>query len=136
LIIQSKKRVKAKIRHVCIDDQNLSLTEKQTIENSQVLPSQESIMIIEEDKLILKELLYEIEKKLSNQNEIICVKAIITLFNKIGDLDFLNKRAVFVYLRELSGLNAKQLSVAMSNIRKHYRDITKNNCDFILFTGS
>ena len=40
---------------------------------------------------------------------------------------------IFVYLRELSGLNAKQLSVAMSNIRKYYRDITHNNTEFFLF---
>ena len=45
----------------------------------------------------------------------------------------LNKRAIFVYLRELSGLNAKQLSVAMSNIRKNYKDIKKNNYLFMLF---
>ena len=49
--------------------------------------------------------------------------------------DYLNKRAVFVYLRELSGLNAKQLSVAMSNIRKHYKDLVKNNENYHLSLG-
>ena len=52
---------------------------------------------------------------------------------KIDELDFLNKRAVFVYMREISGLTPKQLSVAMSNIRKYYRDITHNNTEFFLF---
>ena len=33
---------------------------------------------------------------------------------------YLNKRAIFVYVRELSGLNSKQLSVCMSNIRKYW----------------
>ena len=47
----------------------------------------------------------------------------------------INKRAVFVYLRELSGLNAKQLSVAMSNIRKHYKDLVKNNENYHLSLG-
>ena len=51
----------------------------------------------------------------------------VLLFEKLFNLDYLNKRAVFVYLRELSGLNAKQLSVAMSNLRKYYRDITNND---------
>ena len=51
----------------------------------------------------------------------------------IGDLDFLNKRAIFVYLREISGLNPKQLSVAMSGIRKHYKELCKNNDQYRLF---
>ena len=41
----------------------------------------------------------------------------------LENLDFLNKRAIYVYIREISGLNSKQLSVAMSRIRKHYKAI-------------
>ena len=74
-----------------------------------------------------------IKNKVTNANEKLCIDAIITLFNNIDDLDFLNKRAIFVYLREISGLNPKQLSVAMSNIRKNYKEIIKSNDNFILF---
>ena len=59
----------------------------------------------------------------------------MTLFTKIDDLDLLNKRAVFVYMRDLSSLNPKQLSVAMSSIRKHYRDLVKNDEFDIFFWG-
>ena len=76
------------------------------------------------------------KSKLTNKNEILCCDAIVTLFTKIDDLDYLNKRAVFVYLREISGLNAKQLSVAMSNIRKHYKEVRRSDDLFILFSGS
>ena len=62
-----------------------------------------------------------------------CINAIITLFNKIEELDFLNKRAVFVYMRDLSGLTPKQLSVAMSNIRKHYKDLKKIDENYASF---
>lgn len=133
LIIQNKKATKRKIRNISIDDESLSLTEKAKIESYQVIPSQEHVMIKEEDKVVLREMLHEIKKRINNPGEIACLDAIITLFNKIEDLDFLNKRAVFVYLRELSGLNAKQLSVAMSNVRKHYRDLKKSNSQYILF---
>lgn len=135
LIIQSKKSAKQKKRMVSIFDENLSNVEKAVIEHSQIIPSQESLMINIEDKIILKEMLHEIRKKLSNNNEIACCEAIIAIFDKINDLDYLNKRAIFVYLREISGLNAKQLSVAMSNIRKHYREIIKNNDKYILFSS-
>ena len=73
-----------------------------------------------------------IRLRLKSENEIACMDAIITLFRKIEDLDLLNKRAVFVYMRSLSSLNPKQLSVAMSTIRKHYRDLLKDG-EFDIF---
>ena len=90
-------------------------------------------MIMKQNREMLDVLLVKIKNRLSNQNEIACVNAIITLFAKIEELDFLNKRAVFVYMRELSNLTPKQLSVAMSNIRKHYKEIVKSNDDFNVF---
>ena len=83
----------------------------------------------------ISRLMLDIKKKLTNQNEIACINAIITLFKKIDDLDFLNKRAVFIYMRELSSLNPKQLSIAMSTIRKHYRDLRKSDSFDIFFGG-
>jgi hypothetical protein len=99
-----------------------------------VIPSQEATLIIEEDKKIIFELIEEIKSKTNNANEKKCIDAINTIFKNINDLDFLNKRAIFVYLRELSGLNAKQLSVAMSNIRRHYKDIKQNNYLYLIFS--
>lgn len=136
LIIQSKKRYKRKIRHVSLANFNeLKSSDKIEIETYKMIPSQEKLMIINENKEMLIPLLEKIKVKVSNENEKSCINAIITLFTKIEELDFLNKRAVFVYLRELSDLNPKQLSVAMSNIRKYYREIVKNddNLNFFLF---
>ena len=77
-----------------------------------------------------------IKSKIERKNDIACIDAIIKVFEMIDQLDFLNKRAIFVYLREISGLNPKQLSVSMSNIRRYYRDIVKNNDDYqFLFKG-
>jgi len=133
LIIQSKKRTKNRNRHVSIDDDNLSNYEKRKIEHYNVEPSQEDMIIRKEDKEILIKILQQIKNKTINANEIACIDAIIVLFSSIEDLDFFNKRAVFVYLREISGLNPKQLSVAMSNLRKYYRELVKSNFEFILF---
>ena len=49
------------------------------------------------------------------------MNAIITIFDNIQQLEFLNKRGIFVYIREISGLNSKQLSSSMTNIRRKYR---------------
>ena len=133
LIIQSKKRLKNKMRHISIDDESLSLNQKYQIERYQIEPSPEDNMMMAESSKLQKELILRIKDKLTNKNEIACIDATLTLFENVDSLDFLNKRALFVYLREISGLNAKQLSVAMSNIRKHYREISKNNLELDIF---
>lgn len=133
LIIQQKKKTKNKKRNISLFDDGLSTEDKKAIENFSVIPSQESAVIREEDKGLIIDMIDVIRSKTSNENEKKCISAIKTLFKNIEDLDFLNKRAIFVYLRELSGLNAKQLSVAMSNLRKYYREVTKSNDHFLFF---
>ena len=54
-------------------------------------------------------------------------------FKNIDELDFLNKRAILVYVRDISGLSPKQLSVAMSSIRKHYRRLVGPDLKYDLF---
>lgn len=131
LIIQSNKRRKISNRHISIDNvAGMSSKDKRSIEGFGYVPSPPALMSFKEDKESLSEMLKVIQCKARNENEKKCISAIITLFNKVDELEFLNKRAIFVYLREISGLNPKQLSVSMSNIRKYYRDSKKNNESF------
>jgi hypothetical protein len=81
---------------------------------------------------ILK-LLDEMRVKLTNKNELLCLQAVETLFGSIEQLDLLNKRAVLVYIREISGLDKKQMSKAMSAIRRHYRKMAGPNSKFDIF---
>jgi hypothetical protein len=134
LIIKNKKKTKNIKRSISIDDfKNLSVNEKSAIENFKIIPSQEDILINEEDKTILKEILQKIKIKITNSNEKLCIDSIIKVFDNIDQLDFLNKRAVFVYLRNISGLNPKQLSVSISNIRKIYKEIVGKDDFYMLF---
>jgi uncharacterized protein (DUF1499 family) len=131
LIIQSNKNNKNARRRVSLDDYiSLNSNDKKTIENYNYIPSPESLLIQKEDKERMFKVLTIINGKISNENEKLCVNAVTKLFKDIDDLEFLNKRAIFVYLREISGLNPKQLSVAMSNVRKHFREIVKNNDEY------
>ena len=134
LLAKAKKTQKNKIRNISLADITaMSRLEKEMVESHSVVPSPDDLFIRIEDKEILKTMLQKIRVKVSNENEKVCISAIITLFDNIEQLEFLNKRAVFVYLREISGLNPKQLSVALSSIRKHYREIVKSDDLFILF---
>ena len=134
LLARAKKTQKKKIRNVSLEDiQSLNSAEREMVERHSVIPAQDEIFIRGEDKIILKEMLQKIKTRVSNENEKVCIESVITLFDNIEELEFLNKRAVFVYLREISGLNPKQLSVSLSSVRKHYREIIKSDDLFILF---
>lgn len=131
LIIQTNKRNKLVRRNVSFDDySNLSSADRRSIDVYSYVPSPESTMIQKEDRARMFEVLRIIDSKIKNENEKLCVRAVEKLFQNIDELELLNKRAVFVYLREISGLNPKQLSVAMSSVRKHFRDIVKNNEEY------
>ena len=131
LIIQSNKANKNKRRNISFDDYtSLSASDKRSIEVFSYVPSPESTMIQKEDRDRMFEVLGIIESKIKNDNEKLCVHAVTKLFKDIDSLELLNKRAIFVYLREISGLNPKQLSVAMSSVRKHFREIVKNNDEY------
>jgi hypothetical protein len=86
-------------------------------------------MIQREFKDEIMKTLKEIQSRVDGKNDVACIEAVITVFENIDKLDFLNKRAIFVYVRNISGLNSKQLSAAMSSIRKLYREIKATNQD-------
>ena len=131
LIIQSKKKVKNLTRHVSLTNfKDMKSTDKEAVEMYNYTPSQDLVLISQENKQIMQEIFKKIKKRINSQNEIACMNAIEVLFDNIDDLDFLKKRAVFVYMREISGLTPKQLSVAMSNVRKHYKEIKKYDTEY------
>jgi hypothetical protein len=136
LIIQSKKNTRDMKRSVSIDDTEiLSHRDKVAIETHSIAEAQDAHLIRANAIQNLFSLLDEIKSRVDGTNEISCIDSIITLFSSIDELEFLNKRAVFVYLRDISGLNPKQLSVSMSSIRKHYRSIKKDDQFDIFFGG-
>ena len=69
------------------------------------------------------EIIEYINDSVKDERDKKCCFAIKKLFNSIEDLEFFNKRAVFVYLREISGLNSSELSSSLSNIRKIYKKV-------------
>jgi len=105
----------------------LSYAEKKIVELHRVAPDPDEMMILRDRPQVILKLLKEIKSRVTNENEIVCIDSIITIFESVDDLDFLNKRAIFVYIRELSGLSPKQLSIAMSMIRKHYKELSKSD---------
>ena len=66
------------------------------------------------------------------ENEKVVYDAVRTLFASAEDLDILNKKAVYLYLREITGLNTKQIVSQLNKMRKRYANFKNNwnNCKF------
>ena len=74
---------------------------------------------------ILITIVNELDKRTKSDNEKAVVTAIRTIISDLENLDFLTKRGILVYLRSLSGLNSKQLSLVLSSLKKSYKEVKK-----------
>jgi len=54
-------------------------------------------------------------------NEKKVLDAIRILFNSIEEIEIFNKKAIYLYMREITGLNTKQIVNNLNRIRKRYR---------------
>ena len=61
------------------------------------------------------------------ENEKKVYEAIKIVLSSAEDIDILNKKAVYLYLRELTGLNTKQIVTQLNKMREKYRDF---RCDW------
>ena len=55
------------------------------------------------------------------QNEKAVLEAVKVLLHNIDDIEIFNKKAVYLYLRELTGLNTKQVVNNLNKLREKYR---------------
>ncbi len=134
LIIRSKQRVNKLKRSISIDDELLNRTDREKIENHHIIQSQDDQLEAVEFVFRIHSLLDKIKDKATSENELRCIEAIIHIFKavddseeKTGDDLLLNKRAVFFLMREISGLNPKQLTTTIATLKKHYKELRSSD---------
>lgn len=59
---------------------------------------------------------------LKKKNEHQVLEAVIFIMNNTDSVEIYNKKAVYLYLRDLTGLSTKQIVVTLKKIRSLYRD--------------
>jgi len=122
LIIKTKQKTQKTRKLISLDDQ-LSFNQNEI----QMLEDHNTVLSIEEEiesrgqKNDIIENLYSIRDKVKTENELSCINSIITIFENIDNIDLLNKSAILLYMREISGLTPKQLTTTMQIIKKHYK---------------
>lgn len=133
LIIKTKQKSQRVKRSVSLDDpEALSANEHKIVEDHCTVQSQETMLENRTTAHSIIEMLFEIRNKVKSENELACINSIITIFENIDEIDLLNKSAVLLYMRELSGLSPKQLTTTMQSIKKQYKRL-KLDTKFKLF---
>jgi hypothetical protein len=122
LIIRTKQKSQRNKKSVSLDDQSaLTSHESLIIEEHNTLQAHDVTSDLSGSVEGTVNLLYEIRSKVKTENELTCINAIITIFENIDEIDLLNKSAVLLYMRELSGLSPKHLTTAMQSIKRRYK---------------
>lgn len=122
LIIRTKHKNLRVRRSVSLDDpESLSDHEKDIIEEFNIVPSAEEIMEAGHTGTNVLDMFHQIRGNVKTENELACINSIITIFENINDIDLLNKSAILLYMRELSGLSPKQLTTTMQLVKRFYR---------------
>ena len=126
LTIKSKQNAKKVQSYISIDNRDdISKEDLELIENYQILASYDEVTTAAEVQAQLVKLIATIESRVKTDNEISCMKAVKTLMENIENVDLLSKRAVLLYIREITGLSSKQLSIVLSSLKKHYKELKK-----------
>ena len=60
------------------------------------------------------------DASLMKDNDLKVYKAIIVLFESKEDIEIFNKKAIYLYLREITGLNTKQIVNSLKKFKKKY----------------
>jgi hypothetical protein len=122
LINRTKQKTQRIKRNVSLDSPDeLSSEDTQILEDRWTVQSQDDLLVTQINLSGVIQLLYEIRSKVKSENELNCINGIITIFEKIDEIDIVNKNAILLYMKELTGLTSKQLSTSMQTIKRSYR---------------
>lgn len=119
-IQEAKKRSKKLNRETTYDDIPSHIEERQLVTGNKYEPKRET-------REFYKYLLEEIDTwdkgrrgRLLGKNDDKVVEAIRILFENIDQIDVLNKKGVYMYLREITGLKTKQITRSLKKLRERY----------------
>jgi hypothetical protein len=54
------------------------------------------------------------------------IKAIQVLFESAHEIEIFNKKAIYLYLREITGLNTKQVVSSLKRLKVNYQEFRKD----------
>jgi hypothetical protein len=111
-----KKQQKRNRREVDYDNISKSYEEEYLSTNESYVTNREE----EEFWKLFHQELKSWDASQMKENDLKVYKAIIVLFESKEDIEIFNKKAIYLYLREITGLNTKQIVNSLKKFRKKY----------------
>ncbi len=109
-------------KEIYIEDIKDISNEEQLIYEESYLYNREK----EEFWITLENEMYGWFDKRLKDNEIKIYKAILLLFKESESIEIFNKKAIYLYMREITGLNTKQVVNNLKKFRSKYHEFQKN----------
>tara|TARA_R100000353_G_scaffold124940_1_gene88704 strand:- start:1706 stop:2392 length:687 start_codon:yes stop_codon:yes gene_type:complete len=118
---QAKKQSKKNRREIQYDSVALKLESSTTDEDNDISDEIEDRQFW---LFLMKEIdSWETEDLRENERKVL--GAIRTLFTNIDKIQIFNKKAIYLYMREITGLNTKQVVGGLKRLRAKYHDFNK-----------
>jgi hypothetical protein len=116
-----KKNSKSLKREVCFED--LSSGPSKKVHETLIVENQYDEMRQQAEFLFyLKNEIHKWENLNLKENERRVLNAIKILFESVDDIEIFNKKAIYLYIREITGLNTKQVVNNLNKMRTRYRE--------------
>lgn len=126
LTIKSKQNNKKVQNYISIDNkEDISKEDLELIENYNIVPSYDDILVAKENKDLFQNILSAVSQRVKTDNEKKCITAIQSLITSADNIDLLSKRAILIYVREMTDLSSKQLSMVLSSLKRHYKEVRR-----------
>ena len=120
-IQQAKKSAKKASREVDINDVHREVDTQKLISYNRLNEQREQAEFWQH---LLQNIDHWLESETKSDvitNDRRVLHAIKTILENPDDIEILNKKAIFLYLRELTGLNTKQIATSLKKYRERYR---------------
>jgi len=114
-----KDRKKKNKSDVHLDKTLLSKLEKAN--NQAVVMSFEDDLLKSEFIILLKQEIKDWRKRFDKEQERKVLEAIILLFTNPDHVSIYNKKGIYLYIREITGLNTKQVVTNLTKFKKKYK---------------
>ena len=127
-IAEVKKTSKKAKRETHLEEYFLSRSDKSNIPSIQKLVVHNTYI---EDRnkheffLHLNKEIQDWKKMPLRENEVKTIQAIEILFSEANNIEIFNKKAIYLYIREITGLNTKQVVSSLNKVRKRYAEFKK-----------
>ena len=117
-IAETKKRKKKLEKEVALDLPDTVLDERLIVRNTYFQERTKAEFI----EVLHEEIEWWKEETTSSQDRKI-LEAVEVLFDSVEQIEIFNKKAVYVYLREITGFSTKQITSSLTKVRKKYRNL-------------